>query len=292
MLATVVLALFGTMACGVVLLSAIPGRNAEIPRPEQYDFPRPAEKDAVSPRETIVRSGFSPSSEATARCTTASTPEWAERMFTSGRTKDFGTVPFGTQLSHRFEITNIYATPVEITGLRLGCCCVTATPGKRLLQPGESTTIDVALDTREFTGPNTQTVRVVVAGPSPRTACVLKVSAVSQADVVFKPDRISFDTATRGRVSVQSIDVEYNGSFAWKVENVIIAKKLPFEATLRELVRQPGKVRYRLDVALKDDARPGKIRDYMYLRTNQIDVPPVPVLVTATVQVPPGNGSF
>ena len=84
----------------------------------------------------------------------------------SGLSRGLWRVPFGTQLLHRFEITNIYAAPVEITGLRVGCCCVTATPGKRILQPGESTTINVALDTRQFTGPNTQTVRVGV-GPNP-----------------------------------------------------------------------------------------------------------------------------
>ena len=114
-------------------------------------------------------------------------------------------------------------------------------------------------------------------------------SAVSQTDVVFKPDRVSFGTVACGQASVQSMDVEYNGALDWKIEEVIVAKELPFEVTLSELVRRPGKVGYRLTVALKDDARSGKIRDYIYLKTNQIDAPPVPVLVTATVQAPPGE---
>ena len=113
---------------------------------------------------------------------------------------------------------------------------------------------------------------------------MLKVSAVSQTDVVFKPDRVSFGTVARGQASVQSMDVEYNGTLDWKIEEVIVAKELPFEATLSELVRRPGKVGYRLTVTLKDDAPTGRIRDYIYLRTNQTDVPPVPVLVTATVK--------
>jgi hypothetical protein len=218
--------------------------------------------------------------------TTASAQEPAERLFTAGLSKDFGAVPFGTRLLHRFAMTNIYAAPLEITGLRVGCGCVTATPGKRVLQPGESTTIDVALDTRGFTGPNTQTVRVAV-GPNPRSACVLKVSAVSQTDVVFKPDFvISFGTAARGRASVRSVDVEYHGALDWKIQEVIVARELPLEATLSAPVRRPGKVGYRLTVTLQDDAPPGTIRSYIYLATNQAGPPPVPLLVTATVQAP------
>jgi hypothetical protein len=213
---------------------------------------------------------------------TASAQGWAERMFTAGLSKDFGAVPFGTELFHRFAITNIYAAPVEITGLRVGCGCVTATPGKRILQPGQSTTIDVTLDTRAFTGPNTQTVRVGF-GQNPGSSCLLKVSAVSQTDVVFRPERVSFGTVAGGQVSVQSVDIEYSGVLAWKIREVIVAKELPFEAALSESVRQPGKVVYRLTVTLKADARSGRIRDYLYLKTNRTGIPPVPLLVTATV---------
>ncbi len=215
--------------------------------------------------------------------------ERAERMFTSGLVKDFGAVPFGTRLLHRFAITNIYAEPVQITGLRVSCGCVTATPGKRLLEPGDSTTIDVAFDTREFTGPNTQTVKVAI-GPNPQSRCKLTVSAVSQTDVVFKPDRVNFGTVARGQTPVESIDVEYHGALDWRIEEAIVAKELPFEVTWSELVRRPGKVGYRLTVALKDNdgrlAGCGRIRDYVYLKTNQKDVPPVPVLVMASVQSP------
>ena len=116
------------------------------------------------------------------------------------------------------------------------------------------------------------------------TACVLKVLAVSQTDVVVKPERVAFGTVARGRESVQSVDVEYNGTRSWRIKEVLVAQELPLEATLSAPVNRPGKVCYRLTVALKGDARPGRVRDYIYLGTNEIDVPPVPVLVTATVQ--------
>src|SRR5436305_13958242 len=82
----------------------------------------------------------------------ASAQGWAEKMFKDGLTHDFGSVPRGAQLFHRFTITNIYAVRMEITNISSGCGCVTATAAKRVLEPRESTTIDVSMDARRFTG--------------------------------------------------------------------------------------------------------------------------------------------
>jgi hypothetical protein len=271
--ATLILALSGVVAGAVSLLPAIQPKNAKLLLPVVI-VGQALPDTAACQAEPDLHCHHT---------ATAAAQNWCEKLFTAGLTKDFGAVPFGTQLLHRFAIKNFYQAPVEITGFRISCGCVKAVPGKQILQPGESSTIDVSLDTREFTGHKTQTIRVGFDGPWPRAACVLTVSAVSQTDVVFEPDRISFGTVARGRTSVQSIDIEYKGASPWTIQNVIIAKELPLEASVSDLVRQTGKGRYRLTVKLKDDARPGRIRDYIYLRTNQTDAPPVAVLVTASV---------
>src|SRR5947209_7555314 len=64
---------------------------------------------------------------------TAPAQGWAEKMFKEGLTHDFGTVPRGAQLFHKFTITNIYAVRMEITQVKSGCGCVTATATKRVL---------------------------------------------------------------------------------------------------------------------------------------------------------------
>ena len=71
---------------------------------------------------------------------------WAEKMFPDGVAHDFGVVPHGAQLFHRFNITNIYAVRMEITSITPGCGCITATAGKRVLEPNEKTTLDVGMD--------------------------------------------------------------------------------------------------------------------------------------------------
>src|SRR3954451_5020454 len=84
---------------------------------------------------------------------------WAEKMFKDGLTHDFGGVPRGAQLYHRFVITNIYAVRMEITGVKSGCGCVSADVAKRVREPRKPTVIDVKMYARRFTGAKTFGIR-------------------------------------------------------------------------------------------------------------------------------------
>jgi hypothetical protein len=207
---------------------------------------------------------------------------WAEKMFKDGLNHDFGSVPRGAQLSYRFVISNIYAVRMEITSLKSGCGCVSATAAKRVLEPRESTTIDVTMDARRFTGPKTVGITVSV-GPDYISSAQLRVSANSRADIVFNPGQVSFGTVTRGQAISQVIDVEYAGVLEWQVIEAS-AKDLPVDVTLGELYRRPGQVGYRVKVTLKGDASVGPIKGDLYLKTNDPASPLLPILVEGLVQ--------
>jgi hypothetical protein len=207
---------------------------------------------------------------------------WAEKMFKDGLSRDFGSVPRGAQLAHRFVMTNIYAVRMEITSLKSGCGCVTATAGKRVLEPREATTIDITMDARRFTGPKTVGITITV-GPDFISSAQLRVSANSRSDIVFNPGQVSFGTVTRGQTVTQVIDVEYAGILDWQVMEAS-AKDLPVEAKLQELYRRPGQVGYRVAVTLKPDAPVGTLKGDLFLKTNDSASPLLPVLVEATVQ--------
>jgi hypothetical protein len=207
---------------------------------------------------------------------------WAEKMFKDGLSHDFGSVPRGAQLAHRFVMTNIYAVRMEITSLKSGCGCVTATAGKRVLEPRESTTIDVTMDARRFTGLKTVGITITV-GPDFISSAQLRVSANSRSDIVFNPGQVSFGTVTRGQTVTQVIDVEYAGVLDWQVTEAS-AKDLPVEAKLQELYRRPGQVGYRVTVTLKADAPVRALKGDLFLKTNDPASPLLPVLVEATVQ--------
>ncbi len=207
---------------------------------------------------------------------------WAEKMFKGQLSHDFGSVPRGAQLSHRFVITNIYAVRMEITSVKSGCGCVTATAAKRVLEPRESTTIDVNMDARRFTGPKTVGITITV-GPDYISSAQLRVSANSRADIVFNPGQVSFGTVTRGQTASQVIDVEYAGALDWRVTEAS-AKDLPVDVTLSELYRRPGQVGYRVKVTLKADAPVGPIKGDLYLTTNDTASKVLPVLIEGMVQ--------
>ncbi len=218
----------------------------------------------------------------------ASAQGWADKMFPEGLTHDFGTVARGTQLLHKFKITNIYAVRMEITSIKSACGCVTATAAKMVLGPRESSWIEVRMDARRFAGGKTVGIRVTV-GPEYIQSAQLNVTANSRSDVVFNPGQVSFGTVTRGQSLTQIIDIEYAGNLDWQVSEVV-AKDVPYNVTIAELYRErgklrtPGKVGYRLSATLKEDAPIGALTHHVYLKTNDPASPLVPVLIEANVQ--------
>lgn len=213
---------------------------------------------------------------------TAPAQAWAEKMFKDGLTHDFGVVPHGAQLFHRFTITNIYAVRMEVTSLVSGCGCVTATAAKRVLEPRETTTIDVSMDARRFTGSKSVAVRVTV-GPEFTSSAELQVSAQSRADIVFNPGQVTFGQVTYGNTATTTVDVEYAGTLPWKINEVTVPKDLPVEVTSKELYRRHAQVGYRLTVTLKKDAPPGAVKEFVYLKTNDPNASLVPLLLEANV---------
>jgi len=222
--------------------------------------------------------------------TTASAPgqtrEWADKLFAKGgTTHNFGNVPRGAVLSHQFTMTNIYAVPLEIIGTRVSCGCVTVKPAVSVLQPKESTAVEITMDGRRFTGPKTVVIYISV-GPQYTSTATLQVSANSRADIVFNPGQVNFGVVASGQAPTQIIDVEYAGQLDWRVKGVA-EHSLPLDVKIEEMYRRPGpitQVGYRLTLNLKATAPAGSHRWELLLQTNDNASPTVPMLVEATVQ--------
>src|SRR5262245_28949929 len=154
--------------------------------------------------------------------TTASGQErwhW-EQFFKNGLTHDFGTVPRGTQLYHRFKIKNIYAVALEVNA-RVGCHCVTVTPPSQVLQPRQDGYLDITMDTSRVSGYKSVNIYITV-GPEYVSSTTLQVSANSRTDVVVNPGQINFGVVPHGQATTpQTIDVEYAGVRDWRVSEVV-----------------------------------------------------------------------
>lgn len=210
-------------------------------------------------------------------------PDAAREMFLQGLSKDFGLVPRGTHLVHRFPIVNIHPVPITIAYLQPSCGCISAFAGRSVLDPGESSTIQVTIDTGRFIGPAFLNVRVKVAAKDWESTCRLQLSTVSHAEVVLDPGRLDFGKVPHGEAVTHTVDIKHYGAADWQVTEAVVARDAPFVAELRELYRRDGQVGYRLAVTLKANAAIGPVQGYLYLKTND---PVAPVLVV------PLNGSI
>ena len=115
-------------------------------------------------------------------------PPWVEKAFKGSTTHDFGSVARGAQLYHQFQMTNIWAVPLEITSVRTSCGCITATASQQVLQPRESASVDIKMDAHRFTGPKTVSIYVTV-GPQFTSTAVLRVSAIAARTWFSTPGR-------------------------------------------------------------------------------------------------------
>jgi hypothetical protein len=214
--------------------------------------------------------------------------DWANKLFSpdgNGNKHDFGSVPRGAQLYHRFPMKNIWAVPIEIVNVRVSCGCVKATPSKATLQKNETAFLDVTMDANKFTGQKSVSIYVQV-GPEYISTALLTVSAFSRADVVFNPGHVAFGVVPAGQSPAHTIDVEYAGALDWRVTE-IVKSDAPLDATLEETYRRKNanyEVGYRIRVTLKPDVPPGAHKWELLLKTNDLASPHVPVLVEATVQ--------
>ncbi|MFO0807868.1 MAG: DUF1573 domain-containing protein [Gemmataceae bacterium] len=224
---------------------------------------------------------------------------WAAKIFrdASGNVPsghDFGTVPKGAQLLHRFPMTNIYAVPLQIL-TRVSCDCVSVTASPQTLQPRESGTLDIAMDTRKFNGSKQVTVYVTVVSPVSQTqqqfssTATLSITGFCRGDVTLNPGQAQFGVVSRGQPAERTVDITYAGQQnwqTWKLEAVVAGDSAPFDVRYQELARRPGQVTYRVALALKADTAPGSLKGDLQLQSNDPNNRLVPVPYDVTVQAP------
>lgn len=223
--------------------------------------------------------------------TTAQQPPadgWANKMFQDGGKvvthHDFGTVPKGAVLAHRFPVTNIYSVPLQITHVSVSCGCVDLKPmniANNTLQPRQTGFIDVTMDTRRFSGPKQVTAYVTVMNQQQNyfSTATLTVHGNCRTDVVLNPGWIEFGAVPRGQTPAQSVELEYAGAVNWKLTPP--AAHDLFDVQLVETKRQvegaANRVGYKATLTLKPNVPPGLYKHEVLLSSNDPSSPTVPV---------------
>jgi hypothetical protein len=215
---------------------------------------------------------------------------WAQKFFSKETpaprvvVHDFGTVPHGTTLVHRFPVTNIYQVPMQITEIRKSCGCVEAAPSASVLQARETGYVEVTMDARKFTG-NKDVSVYVTFGPQFVSTATLMVKANSRQDVVLNPGGVNLGVVPQGQKPTATVRVEYAGALNWHLTGVA-EHAGPFDVQTQQLYRERGKVGYQVFVTLKGDAPAGPLKEEFLLKTDDPQSPTIPVLVEGNIQAP------
>ncbi len=80
-------------------------------------------------------------------------------------TWDFGQAKEGDVVKHDFDIANRTDKTVTIGAITTSCGCTASAAQKKVLQPGESTKVNVSFKTKKYKGAVTQFVYVTTDNP-------------------------------------------------------------------------------------------------------------------------------
>jgi hypothetical protein len=224
-------------------------------------------------------------------------PGWAHKIFSAdGKAMlehDFGSVPKGAILPHRWALTNIYAVPLTIQ-TRVSCDCVTVSLSHQTLQPRQTGYVDVQMDSRRFVGAKVVSIFFTVVHPQYTSTAILTVKGFCRTDVALNPGAINFGIVTPGQPVQTAVTVDYAGTLPWQITG--FAKSDLFDVAVAERYRQPGRVGYHVQLSLKPDAPAGAYKQELALQTNDPSGPTLPVpfeiVIQPTLAVFPGQVRF
>lgn len=194
--------------------------------------------------------------------------------------KDLGGAPRGTKLVHHFKFTNTTQQPVHISGVRTSCHCSTARAIKQEVNPGESSSIMVEVNTGMYSGTRDFTIYVNFDRPYvTETRLILK--TVSRDDISLNPDSINFGTIKLGSAPTMSVVIEHRSFSGWKItgienENGYIQTKIEPNGTNQNS--------YRLTVRLREDTPAGYWHASLGLVTNDSSTPRIRVPLSVEIQ--------
>jgi Protein of unknown function (DUF1573) len=215
---------------------------------------------------------------------------WAGKLFAAAAADgkvpaghDFGSVPRGAQLKHRFPMKNIYAVPLQVTA-SVSCGCVTVTANPPVLQPHETGVLDINMDTLKFYGQKAVSVYVTVMNAQYSSTTTLQINGFCRADITLEPGQAVFGVVPKGQPATKEVIVRYAGQQPFQILGVAPGDMAPLTATSQEAYRRLGQVGYRVSLTLKPDAPAGALKGDLHLQTNDPASPLLPIPYDALVQ--------
>ncbi|MCS7015538.1 MAG: DUF1573 domain-containing protein [Gemmatales bacterium] len=194
---------------------------------------------------------------------------------------DFGMVPQGAILIHRFRWRNPTREAIEVTRIQASCSSVQAQAHPQRLEPGATGFVEVQMDTRKLMGKK-HVVITMDRAPARRSER-LWIKAEIVAGVMVHPGQLRFAGIDAGSAAEQSIEITRKGGADWRIDEVQAPRQLVavrWETTFRQF----GEVRYRITARLHEIAPSGDWIETIQLRTNDPRAPILGICLEARIR--------
>jgi hypothetical protein len=210
----------------------------------------------------------------------ASADPWAQQMVAAKKI-NFGVIATGSEAKKLIEVKNVYSVVVHISNVSTTCGCSAATTGKQTLQPGESTHVEVEMNTQTYSGRKDPSL--IIKFDSPRFAEVrVPIAVYIRTDIVMSPGKLKFGDIDVGSQGTAVVDIAYAGRSDWNIVDIKFGNK-NMKATLSPPQHSAGLVRFKLTMTLNGSAKAGTVRDLVTIVTNDKINPYVPLMVDGRV---------
>jgi hypothetical protein len=129
---------------------------------------------------------------------------------TEGRTFDLGTISRGAVVTHNLTLKNSGSETLKLGPIEASCGCTGAIASSESLKPGETTTLAITFNSRNFTGQVHKTVTVRTT-PSTDNPLVVEFTATIIDEITLQPQQLWFKDAEIGRSSKVIVIITNNG---------------------------------------------------------------------------------
>ena len=125
---------------------------------------------------------------------------------------DFGYVPAGSSVTHRFVLKNVGDKLLKITKVRPACGCTSAPLSKSDLEPGEATDLEVTFNARNFRGKSSKSVAIMTDDTTTQVINLQFSCDVGSAvpTLIFEPQDVNFDTVALGHKASKRLKITNN----------------------------------------------------------------------------------
>jgi len=213
--------------------------------------------------------------------TSASADDWAKKMVDTKKV-EFGVIAAGSEARKEVVIRNIYNQPVHISSVSTTCGCSAGTTDKTTIEPGESGSVQVKMNTLKFR--QKKDSNLIIRFDRPRFAEVrVPIRAYIRSDVVFDPGMIRLGNVDHGAGATADVQIRYAGRTDWDIVDVKIDNTNLSARLTPPKDRTAGRMNFQLSVQLDAGAKPGRIRDLITIVTNDKSNPFVPLMVEGVV---------